>query len=84
MFAATFLPFLQTIGSSVGLSAFSASRNLGGMKLVYAGAILADDGRDSSLFLKGADGTKHVQKNVFGIVIFRDVQLCSFKTFGSL
>ena len=53
------------VGGSVGLSASSASRNLGGMKLVYAGAILADDGRDSSLFLKGADGTKNVQKKCF-------------------
>ena len=25
---------------------------------------------------------KMSKKNVFGIVIFRDVQLCSFKTFG--
>ena len=82
MFASPFLPFLPTLGSSSGSA--SASRNLGGMKLVFAGAILADDGRDSFLFwFQGQMIPKLSKKLCFGswwfLDVFRDVQLCSLK-----
>lgn len=82
MFASPFLRFLPTIGSSSGLA--SASRNLGGMKLAFAGAILADDGRDSFLFwFQGQMIPKLSETLCFGswrfLDFFRDVQLCSLK-----